>query len=83
VNRYAETNRELLHACVDMSIAHALGLSDAAARSAAESAAPSAARSAARSAAWSAAWSAARDEQYALLCRYLNGEQGPFVEAVD
>ena len=90
VNRYAETDRELLHACVDMSIAHALGLSDAAAESAARSAAESAAESAARSAAWGAAWSAAwgaawgaaRTEQYSLLCRYLNGEQGPFVEAV-
>jgi len=30
-------------------------------------------------AAASAARSAARSEQYALLCRYLNGEEGPFV----
>jgi hypothetical protein len=30
-----------------------------------------------------AAWAAARDDQYALLCRYLSGEEGPFVEADD
>jgi len=38
---------------------------------------------AAWNAAWDAAWDAARTDQYALLCRYLSGEQGPFVEADD
>lgn len=64
VNRYAEAaQRDLLHACLDVLVGCALGCCDAAARSAAESAARSAAESA----------------QYALLLRYLNGEEGPFV----
>jgi hypothetical protein len=113
VIRYArDDQRELLHACLDISTGYALGLVDEAAQSAAQSAVQSAAASAAssaaqsaaaiatqsatHSAAWSAAWSAVhsatwsatasatwsavRGEQYSLLCRYLNGEQGPFVE---
>jgi hypothetical protein len=51
----------------------------AAARDAAGAAAGAAAWDAARAAAWAAAW----DDQYALLCRYLSGEEGPFVEADD
>jgi hypothetical protein len=90
VNRYArDDQREPLHAYLDISTGYALGLVDEAAQSAAWSAAQGAAQSAAWSAAASATWSAARSaawsaswgEQYALLCRYLNGEQGPFVEA--
>jgi hypothetical protein len=42
-------------------------------------------RAAVGAAAWDAAWAATRaaawDEQRSLLMRYLNGEQGPFVEA--
>ena len=85
VNRYARHDqRELLHACLDVLIGCARAAESAALSaewSAAESAALSAARSAAASAAESAARSAARSEQYALLCRYLGGEEGPFVEA--
>jgi hypothetical protein len=47
---------------------------------AARDAAWAAAWDAARDAAWDAAWAAARDEQFQILCRYLNGEHGPFVE---
>jgi hypothetical protein len=61
----------------------------AAARAAAWAAAWDAAWAAAGDAAWAAAGdaagaaarAAARDDQYALLCRYLSGEEGPFVEA--
>ena len=85
VNRYAgHDQRELLHACLDVLIGCARAAESAAesaAWSASESAALSAAESASWSAAWSASWSAARSEQYALLCRYLGGEEGPFVEA--
>jgi hypothetical protein len=52
-----------------------------AARDAAWAAARDAARDAARAAAGAAARDAARDDQYALLCRYLSGDEGPFVEA--
>jgi hypothetical protein len=50
-----------------------------AAWAAARAAASAAASDAARDTAWDTAWAAAREEQYALLCRYLKGEQGPFV----
>jgi hypothetical protein len=70
VNRHAqEDQKELLHACLNMT---ASAVDDAAAEYVA------------RSVAWSVAGSAAeyvaRSEQYALLCRYLSGEEGPFVE---
>lgn len=72
VNRYAgHDQRELLHACLDVHVGYAGGYLDAAARDAARAAAGAAARD------------AARDDQYALLCRYLSGDEGPFVEADD
>lgn len=125
VNRYAaESQREVLHACLDAAVGHALGYCDADALSAAESAALDAEWFAMWASEWSAslvvarvdslvttsaaacsasaicdatcaaagmaaattraaaeaAREAARAEQYALLCRYLSGEQGPFVE---
>ena len=70
VNRYAQKDqRELLHACLDVSVAYLEGFSDATAYYAA-----------ARAAAYGAADAAARADQAALLARYLAGEQGPFVE---
>ena len=105
MNRYAQDDqRELLHACLDVTAGYADGPCEAAAeaaawdaaRAAAEAAAEAAARAAAEAAAWAAAWAAARDaawaaaeaaawaaardEQVALLARYLAGEQGPFVD---
>jgi hypothetical protein len=80
-NRFADVNqRALIHATIDTVIGFADGRVDDAAESAAESAAGSAAWSAARSAAESAARSAARSEQGDILLRYLNGEEGPFIE---
>ena len=95
VNRCALTDqRELLHACMDVTVGWAEGGVDAAARAAARdaaydaayaaacAAAYGAAHDAARAAAYAAARAAAYDEQVALLARYLSGEQGPFVEEV-
>lgn len=68
VNRYARADqRALLHGCLDIVVASVFDAEFRAARSAADSAADSAARS----------------EQASLLQRYLDGEQGPFVEADD
>ena len=114
VNRYAQDDqRELLHACLDVTVGYAEGFVDDDARAAAHAAAwdawdaaggavaaagaaERAAELAAERAAWTAAWTAAGAawaaaagaaaraaagaEQYALLLRYLNGEEGPFVE---
>jgi len=92
----AVNDRPLLHACLDVCVASGLyGKEWDTARNAAWDAAWNAAGNAAwnaadaaRNAAWNAAafaarnaaWNAARDEQAALLERYLAGEQGPFVE---
>ena len=81
VNRYAQdAQRELLHACLDVAVGCAEGFMDDAARTAAWDAAGAAAGTADAGAAWDAAGAAARAEQYAILLRYLNGEEGPFVE---
>jgi hypothetical protein len=91
VNRYGDD--EILHACLDVTVGWVFGYCDgtaqAAAWAAAQAAAWAATRAAAGAAAWAAAWdaawaatrAAAWDEQRSLLMRYLNGEQGPFVEA--
>lgn len=76
--------------CDDAAADAAADAAQAAAR-AAQAAAQAAARAAARAAAWAAAQAAraaadaatqddAWAEQYAILLRYLNGEEGPFVE---
>ena len=93
VNRYAQDDqRELLHACLDVTVAAARDAARdaagdaawaaawAAASAAARDAAWDAASAAAGAAAWDAAWAAAGAEEASILARYLAGEQGPFVE---
>jgi len=92
---YISPDHELLDAVLDVCVAYAeYGEEWAAARDAAWAAArhaawaaKDAAWTAARDAAWDAVWTAARaaetQEQVKLLQRYLDGEQGPFVETAD
>lgn len=91
VNRYARGNqRELSHACLDVITARALygeAWAAAAALAAAHAGAALALPVAALAAALAASTAAGpvgddtRVEKNDLLLRYINGEQGPFVEA--